>query len=108
MNDDFTLNWYGIDFDDTLVHNTGYPYFTPTEPIKGAREAMLKFHEMGKKVVIYTARGWADHKMIKHYLIDHDIYFDDIICGKPLFEKVYDDRNEPFDGNWKKVLKKIK
>ena len=108
MNDDFTLNWLGIDFDDVIAHNTGYPDFTPTEPLNGVREALDKLHFDGWKIKIYTARPWSDHRKVERYLKDHNIYFDDVICGKILVKWMIDDRNIEFKGDWKKVLKKIK
>lgn len=105
---DFRLNWGGIDFDDVIAHNSGYPKFKLLEPLEGAKEAMLKLHEDGWKIKIYTARAWSEHRNIERYLKKHDIYFDDVICGKALFDWIIDDRNIPFDGDWKKTLKNKK
>jgi len=104
---DKELKWLGIDFDNTLAHNTGYPTFEPTVPLDGAIEAM---NELAKKwkITIYTSRHWADYQIIEDWLIRHNIPFRRIICGKPLFKYMIDDRNIEFKGKWKKTLKKVK
>lgn len=104
---DFTLNWLGIDFDDVIAHNTGYPEFTPLEPLKGAKESIQILKDKGWKIKIYTARPWADHRKIERYLKQHDIYFDDVVCGKLLVKWMIDDRNIEFDGDWSKIIQKI-
>lgn len=105
---DFQLNWLGIDFDDTIAHNTGYPEFAPTNPIIGTKEAIEKLRNDGWKIVIHTARAWSEYDRVKKYLKEHSIYFDKIICGKLLVQYYIDDRSIEFDGNWEKTLNKIR
>lgn len=104
---DFELNWLGVDFDDVIAHNTGYPDFTPLEPLKGTQEALSLLHDRGWKIKIYTARPWSDHRMIERYLKQHNIYFDDVVCGKMLVKWMIDDRNISFNGDWTEAIKKV-
>lgn len=102
------LKWILIDFDDTVACNSGHPDYRPTVPVKGAREALIGLEKEGWKITIYTARGWADYALIEEWLETFSIPHRRIICGKPLGKYIIDDRNIPFDGNWKKALKKVK
>lgn len=103
-NDD--LLWVGVDLDKTLAHSE-YPDFTLLEPLEGAREAMRAIEARGFKPTVYTARPWVDYEKIEEWLRHHDIVHRRIICGKPLFKYMIDDRNIAFDGDWQKALEKI-
>lgn len=100
------LNWLGIDFDGVLCYSEA-PDYEPTYPLKGAREAMQKLHDEGWKLTIFTARPWADYQRIENWLIENQIPFRRIICGKPLLYRMVDDRNIEFRGDWAEVLTKI-
>ena len=101
------LMWLGTDLDKTIADNTGHPEYLLTKPMPGAREALIKLESRGFKIIIYTARPWNDYEKIENFMLYHDLPFRRIICGKPLFFRVIDDRNIEFDGDWDKVLKKL-
>lgn len=101
------LKWVGCDFDQTLTHNTGHPDYIPTVPLRGAREFMQELIDRDYKPIVYTARHWADYEMIEAWLNEYKIPFRRIICGKPLFRYIVDDRNIEFKGDYEEVLKKI-
>lgn len=46
--------WCAIDMDGTLCEDNHYPKLGPPRP--GAKEAMEKLHQMGYKVMVFTAR----------------------------------------------------
>jgi hypothetical protein len=92
--------------DGTLAYTTP-PLFDLGEPIPGAVEAMKKLDSDGWKLVIYTARHWSDYINIEDWLTKHGIPFREIICGKPLFRYMIDDKNIEFKGDWGQVLSKI-
>ena len=99
-----SLRWLGVDWDETIVQNTGYPDFTPTQPIVGAVEALKKLDDLGYKIIIFTARPWSDYQNIENFCIEFEIPMRRIICGKPLFKAIIDDKNVAFNGDWKKAL----
>ena len=101
------LKWIGVDLDNTLADNSGTPDFILEDPIEGAKDFMDELVNRGFRPVIYTARHWADYEIIENWLIKHDIPFREIICGKPLFYKIVDDKNIAFKGDYKEVLKEI-
>lgn len=102
------LSWLCVDFDDVIAHNSGKPYYLPTTPLDGAKDALVKLEKDGWKIIIYTARSWADYNTIEAWLDANSIPYRRIICGKPLGKYIIDDRNVEFKGDWKKTLKKIK
>jgi hypothetical protein len=102
------MSWVSIDFDDTLCRNTGLPDFLPTEIIEGANKACKEIRAKGFVPIIYTARGWEDHEIVKHWVKDNNLDIEFIVCGKLLVRWHIDDRNIEFKGDWKEVLDKIK
>lgn len=101
------LTWVGIDFDSTICINSGLPDFVPLEVIKGTIEAITEIRKRGFKPIIYTARGWEDHEIIEKWCKKNGIVVDNILCGKPLFRWLIDDRCIGFRGDWKKTLKEV-
>ena len=100
------LRWISVDLDSTLAHNTGYPDFKLLKPTKGAKGAMIKLSKKWK-IIIYTARPWADYRLIETWLNKHKIPFKDIVCGKLLTAYYIDDRAIAYRGNWDEVLDEI-
>ena len=101
------LYWVGVDLDDTLATNSGTPDFILGEPIEGAKAFMEELIARGYKPIIHTARHWGDYIIIEEWLNKHEIPFKRIICGKPLFYRMVDDKNIEFDGDWSNVLQKL-
>ncbi len=101
------LKWIGVDWDDTIFLNNGYPDFIPTKPIQDAVESLRKLVKKGFKIIIYTARPWSDYQLIEDLCIKHKIPARRIICGKPLFKFFIDDKAIRFTGNWKETLKEV-
>jgi len=101
------IKWLGIDFDNTICSNSGQPDYVPSTPLNGAIATLNKLHNEGWKIIIYTARPWADYHNIEKYCEEYGIPVRRIICGKPLFNCVVDDKNVEFNGNWEEVEYKI-
>jgi hypothetical protein len=102
------LTHLGVDWDNTIFNTSGYPDYTPTTPIPGAKEGLEKIVKMGYKVVVFTARPWSDLYLLKYLIKEYKLPVDQIICGKPLFAYMIDDKNIEFDGDWAKALAKLK
>jgi hypothetical protein len=101
------LSHVGVDFDGTIFNTSGYPDYAPTTIIEGAKEGLEKIVAMGYKVVIFTARPWSDLYLIKYLVKEYNLPVDQIICGKPLFLTLIDDRNTEFH-NWNEVIDKVR
>lgn len=97
------LTWLGVDFDQTIADNTGFPDFKMTQPLDGAHDALTALVNEGYKIIVYTARGWSDHGEIREFMKKHELPYHEIVCGKLLAKYYIDDRNLAFDGDWKKI-----
>jgi len=86
------LKWVTIDFDQTIALHDGYPNFNPIEPMVGAKEALERIWASGHKIHIYTSRPWGFYNVIEDWLVDNEIPFDQIHCGKVLSKLHIDDR----------------
>ncbi|MBU0637917.1 MAG: hypothetical protein KKB50_03565 [Planctomycetes bacterium] len=73
------------------------------KPIDGAREALQQLRAAGHTIVVYTARGWAEYRVTKQWLDDHDMVYDAIHMGKPIGHVWIDDRALRFE-NWNDTL----
>lgn len=105
---DDELIWIGIDLDNCLANNSGYPNYQLTIPTVGAVEAMWELQNRGLKFVLYTARSWADYRTIEEWLDNWGFPKPRlIICGKMLLKWMVDDKAIAFSGDWKEVLNKI-
>jgi SAM-dependent methyltransferase len=64
---------------------------------------MAQLRAQGHTVVIYSARSWSELRMTEQWLADHDIPYDGIHLGKPVAERLLDDRAVRFTG-WDTAL----
>ena len=106
------LIWVGVDFDDVIASNSGYPDYILSGPMAGAKSALEAISAKGFKIIIYTARPWSQHIVIEDWLNTWMIPFKRIECGKILLRWMIDDRNIPFDPknpieSWKAVLDSV-
>jgi hydroxymethylpyrimidine pyrophosphatase-like HAD family hydrolase len=87
------LIWYAIDFDGTIVDTKG-PDYTPVKgPRLGVHQKLNELREMDYKIVIHTARPWADYEIVESYMRLWGLPWDRIVCGKLLAKKYIDDKN---------------
>lgn len=73
------------------------------KPLPGAKEALAKLRAAGHSIVIYTARGWAEYNVTKHWLDEHGMAYDAIHMGKPIAHIWIDDRAIGHK-NWNQTL----
>jgi cobalamin biosynthesis Co2+ chelatase CbiK len=101
-----------VDLDNVIAHSSGYPDFKLTKPLVWAKEGLIKLEQNGWKVIIYTARHWGEYEDIEKWLNKNKLPFRRLVCGKPLFKYMIDDRNIEFDPNkpkesWLNVVVKV-
>ena len=73
------------------------------KPMPGAREALAALKAKGHTLVIYSARSWSELRMTEQWLKDHGIPYDGIHLGKPVADRILDDRAVTFAG-WDAAL----
>jgi hypothetical protein len=76
------------------------------KPIAGAVEAVALLRKHGHQVVIYTARSWSELAMTQNWLKENGIEVDGIHMGKPVADKIIDDRAIHFSG-WPAALEAL-
>ena len=103
---DAEITEIGVDFDMTIARSS-FPDFIPQEPLEGAIEALQKLDRMGYEIHIYTARHWSDVRNIQKYCDYYKIPVKKIICGKPLFRCMIDDKNIAFRGDWSTMVDEV-
>lgn len=110
-----------IDFDGTIAPNN-FPEFS--EPYKGTKKALEELKRLGFKIVIHTSRTagyWFREKnkiprldkqleLLKEYFNKYELPYDYFwLADKPIATYYIDDRALTLkNGNWQKVIKKIK
>jgi hypothetical protein len=77
------------------------------KPLPGAREAMNALREAGHQVVIYSARSWSELKMTQAWLQENSIPYDGIHLGKPVADRIIDDRAINFI-DWEAALETLR
>lgn len=105
------LKWVAVDVDGTLFENNwsiDNPHAGLGKPIWPNIKKMYELWEAGYKIVLHTARPWADHSAIEKAMSDHCIPYKAIVCGKLLAAAYIDDRavaaNHP---DWLAAVKEI-
>jgi len=84
-----------IDLDGTIAESTWHPEQTRSvigDPIDHGIDQLIRLYLNNYRIVIFTARAWADHDMIVAWLIENEIPFHQVICGKPLGTVYIDDK----------------
>lgn len=104
----FELTWVGCDLDRTLAESV-WPRTGIGEPMM---QNVLKLRQLVKEfphfeIHIFTARPWADYKMIKKWLRLHRVPFHAIVCGKPLYRYMIDDIAINADEDWVQRIREM-
>lgn len=68
------------------------------KPLPGAQAGMQALRDQGHTLIVHTARGWAEYRMTKAWLDNHQIAYDQLLMGKPIATHTIDDRAIRFEG----------
>jgi hydroxymethylpyrimidine pyrophosphatase-like HAD family hydrolase len=90
-----------VDMDGTLCTEERTFERPLATALPGAREALQRFHDAGHTIVIWTARGWEQYRVTKHWLDTNGFVYHQIMMGKPIASVFIDDRAKAFQG-WDK------
>ncbi|AIL66193.1 Haloacid dehalogenase-like hydrolase (plasmid) [Rickettsiales bacterium Ac37b] len=96
-----------IDMDGVLCSEEKTFSRSLAKPIVGAAESLRKIRKEGHKVIIYSARSWAELEMTQKWLEDNGFEYDGIHLGKITVDCFIDDRALGFK-NWEDTLDLIK
>jgi len=87
-----------FDLDGTLCNELPTFEKSMAIPLPGAVRFVNIRYETGDFVMIYTGRGWAEYPMTKKWLDDNGFKYHVLLCGKPIYDELYDDRAKQL--NW--------
>lgn len=110
-----------VDFDGTICEHK-YPKVGP--PKMGVREALVRFRELGLRIVIHsvrTASYWRylapdepeldpvnQLEVVRQYMAEHELPYDEIcLSDKPLAVAYIDDRAYRFEDNWWELTQQV-
>ena len=82
-----------IDFDQTIFNRR-------TGEMDG-KDKINNWHDEGYEITIFTSRPDTEFSTIEAQLNKEGICFDRIICGKPMYDLLIDDKASRFEG-WQK------
>ena len=79
-----------FDFDQTIAMYSTSEWkkgYVTKIPIKAkcnetVRRLMKDLVNEGHKVIVYTSRWWGDYNTIQKWLVDEEVYYHDLICGR--------------------------
>lgn len=81
-----------VDFDQTIFDKR------KGRPIEGAAQRLSEYMDAGHEVTIFTTRPDYDYSSVVCILDAHCIPYDRVICGKPGYDLLIDDKAERFVG----------
>lgn len=85
-----------IDIDGTICSEERTFERSLATPLEGAVEAVKMLKENDNTIIFWTARGWEQYKITKHWLDEHGFVYDQLIMGKPQVTYFIDDRARQF------------
>ena len=91
IEDRHSLLWVAVDLDGTLCESV-WPQPGIGAPIERNIKKLRRLEEHGYKIIIHTSRSWEFYELIESWLIEHEIPFSRIVCGKLLAKIYIDDR----------------
>jgi len=83
-----------IDIDGTICPESPTFEKVMAVPYPKALEEINKWHEEGHEIIFFTARGWEQYKVTEYWLQSNGFKYNRLIRGKPIYDKIIDDRSE--------------
>ena len=51
-------------------------------------------YKLGHTIIIFTARSWSELPMTLEWLKKHKVQYHTVVCGKPVYDVIVDDRSK--------------
>lgn len=93
-----------VDLDGTICDEKPTFERSLALPKEGVDKVLEAIASRGYRIIIYTARGWAEYEATKVWLENYRIRYDELIMGKPIYDLWIDDRAMEFT-SWEDILK---
>jgi hydroxymethylpyrimidine pyrophosphatase-like HAD family hydrolase len=83
---------YVFDIDNTICDERKTFERCLASPKDNIINLINKLYEKNDTIILYTARSWAEFKMTEHWLHNHNVKYNLLLCGKPIYDYWIDDR----------------
>jgi hydroxymethylpyrimidine pyrophosphatase-like HAD family hydrolase len=83
---------FAFDLDGTLCEERKAFEKSLAQPITQMIEMANALYDQGNTIIIFTARGWQEYVMTEHWLKTHKVKYHLLLCGKPIYDHIIDDR----------------
>jgi len=84
-----------IDIDGTLCPECKTFERSLAVPYPEAKDLVNALYDGGNIILMYTARSWAEYAMTEQWLQKYEFKYHALICGKPIYDYICDDRSHP-------------
>ncbi len=84
---------YVFDLDGVICSEEKTFERTLAKPNKDLIDKINNLFSHGNIIIIYTARSWAEYRATKKWLYENNVYYDELIMGKPVYDIWVDDRS---------------
>ena len=95
-----------IDLDGTICEEKQAFERFLAEPIQDAIKYVDELYK-DNFIIIFTARGWQEYNITKAWLEKHDVRHHVLICGKPIYDVIIDDRAINAKQKWCDIYNKL-
>jgi hydroxymethylpyrimidine pyrophosphatase-like HAD family hydrolase len=75
-------------------------------PLPDAIRTLEALRLAGHRIILFTSRSWSEYELTEKWLREHNFHYHVLICGKPVYDMIVDDRAIAFT-SWKDALEKI-
>lgn len=83
---------YRVDIDGVLTNEIdGHDYVERTPNLENISRVNALYHS-GAKIVLWTSRYPEDEEVTKRWLFEHSVMYDELLLGKPKYDKIIDDK----------------
>lgn len=81
-----------FDLDGTLCEERQTFERSLAEPIQENINRVIEAKKAGHTIIIYSSRGWQEYRMTIFWLNSHNVPYDMLILGKPMYDLWVDDK----------------
>ena len=92
-----------IDLDGVLCKACPPEKYQQAEPIRENINKINILHELGHRIIVYTARGWFQYDMTKNWLDKSGVKYSQLVMGKLYCHAFIDDLSTDLDSLLKKL-----
>lgn len=83
---------YRVDIDGVLTNEIDGHNYESRTPNADNIKRINRFFQDGARIVLWTSRYLEDEEVTKNWLSKHNVMYDELILGKPQYDRIIDDK----------------